>query len=84
MSDHEEVKEKDIWELRKCCISCEYYSSGHNECRRFPPVPVKYTSISFQGYDRVENEALAWMYPNVEVDHPICGEHVMRPQFRGS
>ncbi|QIG71093.1 hypothetical protein EVB92_243 [Rhizobium phage RHph_I9] len=67
------------------CISCRHYSSGHNECRRFPPVPVKYTNVLYEdnnGYDRVEFEDLAWMYPQLPADHPKCGEHVLEPKFR--
>ncbi|QIG74015.1 hypothetical protein PP935_gp240 [Rhizobium phage RHph_N34] len=80
MTDQNE--EKDRFEMQKMCISCRHYSSGHNECRRFPPVPVKYMHVQWDGYNKVEFEDLAWMYPHLQVDHPKCGEHVLEPKFR--
>ncbi|QGZ14030.1 hypothetical protein PP939_gp104 [Rhizobium phage RL38J1] len=75
--------EADRFELMKMCISCEHYSSGHNECRRFPPVPVVYQNTRYDIYHNlVEYQDLMWMYPSIQVDHPICGEHVLRPNFR--
>ncbi|QIG68176.1 hypothetical protein EVB55_241 [Rhizobium phage RHph_Y68] len=80
MSDQNE--QLDRFQMMKMCISCRHYNSGHNECRRFPPVPVTYIEKRYDSYNHlIEYPTVIWSFPTVEANNPKCGEHVLEPRF---